>query len=629
MKRFAYTIILALICYNIYPNNKIQQSVIKKQNQLYIISCNVEYLVNNIITVKSDSPNETKGKYCVIRENKLGYSDIKIPDSLSVYDFLSTLEKDDNITNIDYNGFGSYNTLTPNDTYTNTQWHLAAIRALNAWDITTGNSDIKIGILDSGTDWMHPDLGLGTDSYQNIYCNQHEDDWVNQYDPTTGNNIDNDGNGLIDDYKGWNFDANSNDSRGVFYHGTFVAGIVGAKTNNNFGTCGVAGGYGSNGVSLVPYCVGLYQPNSEVIDDAIISAVDNGIRIIQFSLSIPSTNAIVNAIQYAADHEVAVICAAGNNYSSSLSFPASDTNVIAVGAIDTNFQRADFSNYGTNLSIVAPGVDIYGLNHSSNTDLYRTESGTSFAAPQVSATLGLMLSINPSLSRNELKYIIESTAQKLDDYSFLPSSSAHPNGSWNKYVGYGLLDAYAAVLAAKDKYIQNHTYGSGNTIVESYPEIYAGYAVTDVIPYGDVVIQSGSNVTFKATRAIHLNPGFRVEPGATFKAIIETPAQTSPTPSYIRRHETSVTNSNGDDKNENIVPQSYSTFAITPNPAHTNLHIQSSGELSQAKIYNLNGQCVLQTNETDIDVSALPQGMYILRAETIDGTVHQAKFIKQ
>lgn len=621
-----FIIFMLLPCY-VFPNSKIQQEVIERNNHLYIISCNKEYPINDIITVKYVYIEQLQDKYHVIRNNKLKYADLLISNNITIQSFVSILEQDDNIVSIDYNGVGSYNTLSPNDTHIASQWHLPYIHALDAWTITTGCPYVKIGILDSGTDWMHPDLGLGLDSYQNIFCNPYEDDWTDRNNPASGNNYDDDGNNLTDDYKGWNYDSGTNDSRGIYYHGTFVAGVVGAKTNNNFGVCGIAGGYGSQGVSLVPYCVGLNSPQSDVVDDAIIDAVDNGMRIIQLSLSVSNTAAIRSALQYAADNDVIVVCAAGNTNSSSLDFPASNANVIAVGAMNQSYQRASFSNYGTNLSVVAPGVDIHGLNLTSETTLFRVESGTSFAAPQVSGTIGLMLSVNPNLTRDEVRYIIESTAQKLSAYSFQPSSSAHPNGTWNKFVGYGLLDAYSAVLAAKDKYIQNRQYLSGESVVESYPEIYAGYSVTDVIPYGDVVIQSGSNVTFKATRAIHLNPGFRVEPGATFYAIIETPSQTSSAPLYVRKRETHPADSNNG--NADVAQQHIDAFSVSPNPVASILYINTSDELSQAKIYTINGQCVLQSAQTDIDVSALPQGMYILRAETTDGNAHQTKFIKQ
>ena len=150
------------------------------------------------------------------------------------------------------------------------------------------------------------------------------------------------------------------------------------------------------------------------------------------------------------------------------------------------------------------------------------------------------------------------------------------------------------------------------------------------MPYGNVNVQAGSNVTYKAGTRIELRPGFRVEQGATFKAIIEAPSQQSSAPSNVRRRELFTANNEEDNHDDAVIekPQN-NTFSILPNPVNAILHLQTAEELSQVKIYNLNGQCVLQSAQTDIDVSALPQGMYILRTETTSGTPLQAKFIKQ
>src|SRR5690606_23730295 len=98
--------------------------------------------------------------------------------------------------------------------------------------------------------------------------------------------------------------------------------------------------------------------NASIMDDAILHAVDKGVRVIQISASVLATNAIIDAIQYATDNGVIVVCAAGNS-NSVVDFPANDTNTISVGATNKNDQRASFSNYGSNLDLAAPGVDIY------------------------------------------------------------------------------------------------------------------------------------------------------------------------------------------------------------------------------------------------------------------------------
>lgn len=448
--KWPYFFILALfLCSinSIHAINKSKQLVVQRGSKTFLVSNNQEYDIYRVITVKYIDLLKLQNKYTVRRFNKLSYADIDIPDNISIDAFVDELEKDTNILQIDYNGYGNYNALAPNDSQMSHQWYLSTIRANEAWEITTGSPLIKVGILDSGTDWLHPDLGMGSDSYQNIYCNMDEDDWSNSNVPTTGNNTDDDNNNLIDDYKGWNFATNTNDCRTSVYHGTFVAGIIGAKMNNAIGIAGIAGGNNSKGVSILPYCIGVEEPESDIIDDAIIAAVDNGCRVIQFSLSVHDTYAIDAALEYAKSKNVIVVCASGNYSMGALAYPASHPSVIAVGAIDQNSRKAVFSNYGTNLSVVAPGVDIYSTTLSSN--LYGYSDGTSFAAPQVSAVIALILSVNPYLSCDEVRNIIESTAHKIESYTFDVWDDC-PNGTWNNQVGYGLIDAYAAVLAARN-----------------------------------------------------------------------------------------------------------------------------------------------------------------------------------
>ena len=286
-------------------------------------------------------------------------------------------------------------------------------------------------------------IGLGNDNYQNILLNSGEDIWNDPNDPSTGNGIDDDNNGLIDDWKGWNYANNSNDVRTPNAHGTLVAGIVSAKSNNSIGISGLAGGNNADGVNILPYCIGVNAPIGALIDDAIIDAVDNGARVIQMSLNVPPSSAIDISIQYAIDNNVIVICASGNA-GTAVQYPASNNNVISVGGTDQNDLRANFSNFGNNLDIVAPGV---GIRSTNLMNTYATQDGTSFAAPQVSAVAALILSVNPNLTAQQVRNIIESTAQKVGGYAYT-NTSGRPNGTWDDEMGYGLVDAFAAVQAA-------------------------------------------------------------------------------------------------------------------------------------------------------------------------------------
>lgn len=432
---------------NGYSQN-IQQSVklLKKNGKYKIEYKGKDYDANEtVITVKPKAQLfSTPMSLNVIRKNKLGFMDIKVPKNKNIEEYANELNDSGLFKNIEYNSYGKYVSFNPNDPGISNQWNLTNINMYTAWDMIKGNPNVIVGIVDSGVEWDHEDIGVGNDSYQNIYLNPGEDVWSNVNDPTTGNGIDDDGNGLVDDWKGWNYSDNSNDVRTTFFHGTFVSGIVAAKTNNGTGIAGISGGNNSSGVKLLPYCVGVSAPDASVVDDAIIEAVDMGAKVISLSLEVAQTTAIDNAIQYAINNNVPVVCASGNESASSVSYPASNGNVIAVGATSSNNTRASFSNYGSQLDIVAPGVDIYSTTLN---DSYTTSSGTSFSSPQVSSVIALLYSINPSLTAQEARNIIESTAQKVGGYTY-STISGHTNGTWNNEMGYGLLDAYAAVVKA-------------------------------------------------------------------------------------------------------------------------------------------------------------------------------------
>jgi hypothetical protein len=440
--------IFFVMCLSSQEYHRELPKLIKSNNQYQInYSGRVFYVDTLIVTVKPSDLHHIKTRYTVVRTNKLGYADVKVPTNVSFLSFVEKLSIDSKIKQIEYSMQGYYNAFISNDTHLNKQWYLSAINAFDAWTISCGNANIVVAILDSGVDWLHQDLGRGNDNHDNIHTNSNEDIWIDINDPQTGNKIDDDKNMLIDDWKGWNYDNNTNNTITSNYHGTFVAGIIGAKTNNNLGIAGIVGGNNSIGGRIIPYCVGVQSPISSILDDAIIDAIDKGARIIQLSLTIPFSQSVEDAIQYAINNNAIIVCASGNSGATSVGYPSSNSNVIAVGAIQQNLSRVFFSNYGDNLDIVAPGVDIYSTKLA---NAYDYSDGTSFASPQVSGVAALILSVNPNLTGQEVRDIIEKTAQKVrpDLYNY-QSDQSHPNGTWNNEMGYGLVDAYAAVKMAK------------------------------------------------------------------------------------------------------------------------------------------------------------------------------------
>jgi hypothetical protein len=275
----------------------------------------------------------------VIRQNKLGIIDITVPPGKSIIEFVQELQASGMLEFAEVNTIGEY-IMTPNDTLFNSQWALhnvgqtggtndADIDAPEAWDSTTGSPAVVVGVLDSGTDIDHVDLNC------NVWVNPGEDidnDGV-VWDLGDINGVDDDSNGKIDDIVGWDFHNNNNNPRGPFYHGTHVAGIVAACSNNGQGIAGVAGGWGASmGSKMMTIGVGDAAPNGSILDDAIIYAADNGAAIITLSLSVGPSSAINSALSYAYNTRGVFIDNASGNDDGPVGYPADDPHVVAVGA---------------------------------------------------------------------------------------------------------------------------------------------------------------------------------------------------------------------------------------------------------------------------------------------------------
>lgn len=382
----------------------------------------------------------------VLRKNVLGYIDYQLPENADIFAVATAMSQNPLVESVDLNSFGEY-VITPNDPDLISQWYINTISAPNAWNISTGTTNVVVGILDSGTDWDHEDLGMGTDGYQNIYLNGGEDAWTTPNNPATGNGIDDDGNGLVDDWKGWNFDAVTNDSRGPFFHGTHVAGIVAAKTNNATGMAGVAGGWGAPGTRMLICGVGNFAPNGAVIDDAILYSIAQGAQIIQLSLSVAPTAAINAAAAFAESQGVIIVCAAGNGSGAPVAYPANIETVISVSASNSTDNLASFSNLGPDLDLGAPGDNIWST-QIGNT--YAYSSGTSFAAPIVSGVAALLIHANPCMRDDLLEDILKNTADKVGGYNYYWDPIQKPTHS--QEFGYGRINAEKAVKASQASY---------------------------------------------------------------------------------------------------------------------------------------------------------------------------------
>ncbi|NJK69596.1 MAG: S8 family serine peptidase [Microcoleus sp. SU_5_3] len=277
-------------------------------------------------------------------------------------------------------------------------WALDVINAPEVWNQNITGNGIVVAVVDSGVDYTHPDLD------GNIWRNAGE---------IAGNGIDDDRNGYIDDIRGWDFVSGDNNPMDLDWdgHGTHIAGAIAAE-RNNFGITGVAYNAKIMPVRVLNTFGGL--PNN--VAAGIRYAADNGANVINLSLGndfFPS-NDENDAIVYANNKGSVVVMSAGNSGDIQPGYPArnADRWGIAVGSIDVTGRMDDISNRSglTPLDyLVAPGVDIPSTLPD---DDYELKTGTSFATPQVAGVAALVLSANPTLTPDQVEYILTQTANR-------------------------------------------------------------------------------------------------------------------------------------------------------------------------------------------------------------------------
>lgn len=350
---------------------------------------------------------------------------IQFTESVSESEFSSLLSSDPDIEYIQKANTYQIN-LMPNDSLAAQQWALEKIKAFEAWDITTGADTVLLAIIDTGIEYFHPDL------QNKIYYNPSEMGMTQPGDPCwTGvpedkrfNNCDDDGNGFIDDYMGWDFTDRVGfpfDSLGGDYlgwdndpfddhgHGTYIAGIAGAETNNITGIAGAAPNIKI--LNLRAFDPGGYGEEDDVAA-AILYASQSGAKIINMSFGDNSFSLVLrDVVKYAYSQNIVMVASSGNSGSSSPHYPSGYSEVICVGnSTDQDFV-APSSNWGSTIDLVAPGSSV--LTTSKNNG-YALISGTSASAPYVSAAASLILSLG-NYSNEEVKQILKSTTDDIGD----------------------------------------------------------------------------------------------------------------------------------------------------------------------------------------------------------------------
>lgn len=282
----------------------------------------------------------------------------------------------------------------PNDLlFSQYQWNLPVIETNRGWDLSKGSEDVVIAVIDTGVDLTHTDL-----------------------------------NGQL--VEGYNIVDNDQQPLDDVGHGTHVAGIIGALVNNGEGVAGVSW---YNKIMPVKALDSSGSGTTYAVAEGIIWATDHGAKVINMSLgNYADSQFLHDAVKYAYDRDVVLVAASGNDNTERPGYPAAYPEVLAVAATDSNQKRAEYSNYGDYIDVSAPGTNIASTFPGNQ---YAALSGTSMASPHAAAMAGLIRSLNPDLTNQEVMDAMIKQAVDLGD-----------KGK-DKYYGHGQIDIFQSLKA--------------------------------------------------------------------------------------------------------------------------------------------------------------------------------------
>jgi subtilisin family serine protease len=330
------------------------------------------------------------------------------------------------------------------------QWALQRIgfdaSANSAWRLVKQNAQpVIVAVIDTGLDWNHRNIDP-----ENIWHNPKE---------TAGNGVDDDKNGYVDDVIGWDFFDRDGKPWDFDGHGTFVSGLIAGSWKDK---SGIAGINPFARLMILKAVNNFGHSRASYVAEAIAYAADNGARVVNLSLGGKEPTKVAQAaIDYAYSKGVVIVVAAGNEGADISKFGITGSDkVLTVAATGFDDQRAVFSNFGK-ISVAAPGLDILstrgrrtdtmlgieGVRYTAGAAAvgedkrYYRASGTSFSAPLVSGLASLMIANDPMLTNRQVMNIIKSTARDVGTPGV------------DQYTGYGIIDARAALSAARDYYL--------------------------------------------------------------------------------------------------------------------------------------------------------------------------------
>ena len=363
------------------------------------------------------------------------------------------------------------------DTVTGHQYHLKNIHAYEGWDIDKGDTNVVIGITDTGFDFTHDDLKGNVK--------------INSLDPPDG--VDNDHDGYIDNYKGWDLGEFDNNPQYVIAspHGVFVSGCAGGTTDNAIGIAG--SGFKCK---LLPIKISDANGNLTASYEGIVYAVDHGCQIINCSWGGTGGNEFgQNIVDYATFNANAVVlAAAGNNDNETVFYPAAFNNVINVGGSDATDKKwkdpntaGHGSNYGIHIDVCAPGDELYST-WAPNTYLQGATSGTSFACPIAAGVAGIIKSHFPNYTA---KQIGEQLKVSCDNMDVLPQ-----NAPYVGKLGHGRINLYRALTDTTSPSVEINNYTiddhNDNAIAANDTVRFTGEFKNYLAPTSNLTITLGS-----------------------------------------------------------------------------------------------------------------------------------------
>jgi hypothetical protein len=409
---------------------------------------------------------------------------VQFAENVDEANFISMLSSDNDIEYIQKSTTYQLH-FVPNDSLVSQQWALEKIKAFDAWEITQGVDSILVAVIDMGMDYNHVDLN------NNIFQNVGEIGIDNLGNDKRINGVDDDSNGFIDDFRGWDFtdmvgfpyDSTAgdylewdndpyddiNNSFNAAGHGTQVAGVIAAEQNNLFGISGAA-------PNVKVLNIRSFSPEGTGQEDdaaaAILYAIKMGAKVINMSWGDYSFSYVLrDVIRYAYSQNIVLIASAGNSNSDRPHYPSGYSEVISVSGSNSDDFLAGY-NWGSTIDLVAPAIEILTTDLNSE---YKPLNGTSFAAPYVSAAAALILS-NQNFSNEEIEQILKSTTDDIGETG------------WDSKSGSGRLNLFTALSVTAPANVKFYNplqdFALKNDTLEIIASILSPYFTSYNLDYG-------------------------------------------------------------------------------------------------------------------------------------------------